>query len=305
MVDQVKPIDVAIVIIAYNSAETIERSVRSVLNFSPTRYSWRLFVVDNASDDRTLTILDRLEDQITLIRNSKNIGFGPANNLVLNQCSAKYFYLHNADAYLQENVLDGILDYLDKKPAVGIAGLPLVYPDHSPQTSAYAFATPAKWLLQLLGVDRIIRWIVRTPRLARFTNLFAKTRLGKTYVTTHRADTPAPTQPQQVDWVCGAAMVIRDKTCAALNGFDPQIFLYSEDQDLCRRARTSGWEVEQLPVRPVIHDFGWGKHRTASKKVAELKYASLVYYVDKHFRTKRIKWLTMRALLWLKRRYWA
>jgi len=45
------------------------------------------------------------------------------------------------------------------------------------------------------------------------------------------------------DWAVGALLVFRVACFQALGGFDPRLFLYYEDVDICRRARDAGWRV--------------------------------------------------------------
>jgi GT2 family glycosyltransferase len=81
---------------------------------------------------------------------------------------------------------------------------------------------------------------------------------------------------RKVDWVCGAAMLLREEVRTQLTGgFDPNIFLYGEDEDLCIETFKNGWQIEQLQVQPVIHELGWGKNRKQFKIVAKYKADSL------------------------------
>lgn len=83
------------------------------------------------------------------------------------------------------------------------------------------------------------------------------------------------------EWVSGAAMLIRQTTWQALNGFDPTFFMYWEDVDLCRRAREKGWEVAVTSTARVMHQRG-GSHNTTSQKTAFYD-ASADRYYRKHY----------------------
>jgi hypothetical protein len=56
------------------------------------------------------------------------------------------------------NVLDKVLTYMDNNKNVGVSGLPLGYPDHSPQTYAYLYTTPFKWFLQGLAIGKLVNF---------------------------------------------------------------------------------------------------------------------------------------------------
>ena len=97
-----------------------------------------------------------------------------------------------------------------------------------------------------------------------------------------------------MDWVCGAAMVIQGKFIHAIGGFDANIFLYGEDEDLCISAHKKSLRVITIDIAPIVHVFGWGGNRF-NQTVAELKYHSLQYFISKHF--TGISALMMRILL--------
>ncbi len=65
---------------------------------------------------------------------------------------------------------------------------------------------------------------------------------------------PAGPTARNVDWVTGAALVIRGD-CLREVGLDGRYFLGFEDVDLCYRARDAGWRVVLTP-RPAWHRGG-------------------------------------------------
>jgi N-acetylglucosaminyl-diphospho-decaprenol L-rhamnosyltransferase len=58
-----------------------------------------------------------------------------------------------------------------------------------------------------------------------------------------------------VDWVVGAAMVIRRSAFDRVGGWDERFFLYCEDVDFCRRCARAGWEVAYVPRVRLFHRF--------------------------------------------------
>ena len=298
-------VDISIIIVIYNSLETIERSVASVLDHFPQKYSARITVVDNGSTDTGAQVVSETFPEVAVISTEKNLGFGRAANIAMAEAPGRYYYLHQSDAYLQSNVLDQAFDYLEGQPDVGVAGLPLVFPDHSPQTAAYAFSSPWKWFFQGVGVATLARWMVQSRIGASLAEPLMRLAWGKTYLHTHMGREGEGDQAREVDWVCGAAMILRDEVRQQLNGgFDPRYFLYGEDEDLCIEARKHGWRVEQLAVQPVIHDFGWGKNKKTSPRVIQIKYENLKKFIDKHFKRGSLSWSAMRLFLSIKHFWW-
>jgi GT2 family glycosyltransferase len=297
--------DVTIVVVTYNSEHFVRGCIGSLLRYFPTDFSAEIVVVDNASQDETVAIIKNEFPTVRLIEAPKNLGFGKANNLAMMEIPARYYYLHNADAYLQSNGLDVALRMLDESPEIGIAGLPLVFPDGSPQTGAYGFTTPMKWFLQGIGARKVAKWIASSERAKCLRRALLRISMAETYIRTHSSVENMPEEIVDVDWVCGAALILREEVRQDLSGgFDPDIFLYGEDEDMCIRAHQSGWRVSQLPVYPVIHEFGWGSSGKSSPVVSRLKAESLKFFIDKHFKRGRPKWLLMRSMLWIQEKRW-
>lgn len=90
-------------------------------------------------------------------------------------------------------------------------------------------------------------------------------------------------------WVAGACMLIRRGLIEEVGGFDEIFGSYTEDRDLCRRARQAGWEVG------VVSDaIGWGLGKSA-KQAFVLQFTNGVVFDVKH----RGRWAAFKAWIWL------
>lgn len=72
--------------------------------------------------------------------------------------------------------------------------------------------------------------------------------------------------------------MLRREAISSVGGFDERFFMYSEEADLCRRMRASGWEVRHLPVMRIIH---WGGK--ANPRLTAQAAFSRLEYSRKHF----------------------
>lgn len=302
--------DLTIVVVSYNSAKTIGDCLFSLQKYRTKTIKSEIVVVDNASTDESAELIKNRFPDVTLIENPENIGFGRANNIGMAAAPAEHYYLHNSDAYLQDDILDEVVGMLKENPDIGVAGLPLVFPDLSPQTAAYSYTSPVKWLLQGLKIDQLIKSMLNNPYFRPVLSPLSQLSIAGRYIQTHgpKSDLNAAQKPAAivpVDWVCGAALILREDVRRDLGGgFDPDFFLYGEDEDLCIEAKRHSWKIVQLPTTPVIHDFGWGKSGKQSPVVARLKADSLRVFVNKHFRRGSPSWWLMRMMLWVKRKRW-
>jgi GT2 family glycosyltransferase len=71
-----------------------------------------------------------------------------------------------------------------------------------------------------------------------------------------------PTSPTDVDWLSGAALLVRKRDFDAVGGFDAGFAHGLEDADLCRRLRGNGRRVVALPAPAVVHAKGTSGYRS-------------------------------------------
>jgi hypothetical protein len=261
-------------------------------------------VIDNASSDGTLRILSELQrefDHLFVIALEKNIGFGPANNVGFAALAARYYVLVNHDAWLVGDSVSPAITAMEKDSTVAICGLPLIFPDGSPQTYAYPFSSWPKWLIQLFGIRKIAKWLFLFPGATKIIQYLP---YGKEFSRSQSRrqldlDNVKPSDfghtIQDVDWVCGAAMVIDNEFVRQSKGFDPAIFLYGEDEDLCIAAHRCAMRVVSIDTIPLVHAFGWGKNRF-NRTIADLKYISLLYFIRKNIQAPLDRVLMIRLL---------
>jgi GT2 family glycosyltransferase len=63
---------------------------------------------------------------------------------------------------------------------------------------------------------------------------------------------------REVDWVSGAALMIRREVFEIVGGLDEDYFMYWEDTDWCKRIRDAGWQIWFTPDGEIIHFTGQG-----------------------------------------------
>ena len=85
---------------------------------------------------------------------------------------------------------------------------------------------------------------------------------------------------REVDWVSGAAMLIRRSAFEQVGGFDEAFWLYGEELDLCTRLRDMGWKVLASPGLEVLHEGGVSTGR--SRRTHLMHSQSIFRYYRKH-----------------------
>lgn len=87
---------------------------------------------------------------------------------------------------------------------------------------------------------------------------------------------------QSVDWLVGAALMIRRETWQEVGLFDEQFFMYSDEVDWCRRCRDRGWEIYYLPTAKIIHHEK-GTSRNIPMTSRARFHRSRIRYFNKYF----------------------
>src|ERR1700730_8257699 len=235
-------LDVAVVIVSYKSAQL---AVNCILSIQPERQTpglrIRVIVVDNASGDlETIARAVEAHDMsswVTLIAAPTNGGFAYGNNLGIARAyrdgPPSYLYLLNPNTEVRPGAIGSLAFFLEEHPDVAIGGSGIENPDGSDWPIAFRFPTilsEVSWGLELgLVAPLLRRWEV-AKQMSKI--------------------------PQPVDWICGAAMMIRPAVLAAIGGLDENYFLYFEETDLCFRARQAGFSTWYVPESRIMHIVG-------------------------------------------------
>jgi len=122
----------SIVIVNYNGHRFIRRCLDSI--FASEFSSYEVIVVDNHSQDDSLSLLSTYKDRIRLIVNQENLGFSKANNQGFKHCLGEFVLLLNNDTIVSPLAFKKMVDYLKAHDQVGALSPRLLNPDGSIQT---------------------------------------------------------------------------------------------------------------------------------------------------------------------------
>lgn len=233
------PPDLSIVIINWNGLTVLRNCLNSIFGL-PHGVQFEVIVVDNASHDDSVAVLEREFPQVAILRNQQNRGFAAANNQAFALTRGRYVLLLNNDTVLLPGALTESVRYMDAHPGVGALGCRCEFPDRSFQTSCYRFTD----LLELFMIRLLPLGSVLNERLniARYW--------GRQF-----------TEPTEVDVVAGCFMVVRRAVIAGVGGFDEEFFMYGEDEEWCSRIKGAGWRIIYFPKATIIH-----LHRFSSRQ---------------------------------------
>jgi GT2 family glycosyltransferase len=220
--------DVSIITVTWNSAEFIAEQIKSVQK-ACTTIKYEHIIIDNASSDKTVEIIEKNFPHIQLIKNSVNCGFAKANNQGARKAQGKFFLFLNPDMKLEEKSLDVVPDFFSDHPQVGIAGCKLV----NIEKRMRSIHKPTKFphLLSLMIIA--LKISVLFPKVWDYFTYPDRELLSE----------------RSVDVVRGSFMLMRREIFDTLGfAFDERYYIWFEDVDICREVRKLGYQVLYTPL---------------------------------------------------------
>lgn len=280
------PRAVDVIVVTYNSRQAARRCIETAAA-DVREHDWRVVAVDNASSDGTVSSLAGLE-RTTVIANDVNAGFGAAVNQAAAASQAPLLWILNPDCVVHPGAFAALAATLDADGGCAIAAPQLLNADGTVQASARG--NPTAWT-GLFGRHSLLsRLLPRSPQARR--NLPAQDLVA------------SGVESAPVDWVMGAAMLVRRDRFEAVGGFDRRYFLYWEDADLCRRLWARGWSTRYVPAARVTHAGGESAASNPAFAIRAFHRSAYRYYAT---HVVPSPWHPMRWLAWAAltaRAYW-
>jgi N-acetylglucosaminyl-diphospho-decaprenol L-rhamnosyltransferase len=243
--------DVMVVVIGYNSARHLDPLAKAVKSGSLTPE--RLVMVDNASEDDTVAAAHQAGFEVHEMES--NAGFGAACNAALRTTRTDFILFCNPDVRPSVTALEELVAALTASPSSAVAGVASGRPSRARRFSRL---TRNVWSLLPGCVEQ---------RLKRFEAEF---------------DVEPGDGNLVVDYVVGSFMLCRTSAIRSVGGFDERFFLYSEEEDLCRRLATHGWRTVLVPSVAVAHEPSTSSAGGDRTVMAPFRFHSLYWYYRKH-----------------------
>lgn len=246
--------DVSIIIVNYNTYDLTLDCINSIKE-KTNNIKYEIIVVDNNSPNRIIENL-KLEN-VRLVLNSKNGGFGYANNIGNKYAKGKYLFFLNSDTILMNNAIFELFEFMEKKSNVGICGGNLYTLEHKPTISFERFKPSL-----INTVDNYLGDFLK--KMFFKENLFF---LNKS-------------NPERINgYISGANFFIRKNIFDSLKGFDEDFFMYYEEVELSYRVNKLGFDTYVVPTSRIIHLEGGSQNKGNSLKRKWMEESEKLYYL--------------------------
>lgn len=258
--------EVSIIIVNYNVCDLLLNCIAS-LRCALVGIDSEIIVVDNASSDMAVGLLNSNQPDIITISLKENLGFGKANNIGIKQATGKYILLLNPDTIVQEDTIQKMILSLEQTANSVMIGCKVMTPDGKIDVACRrGFPTPLASFARLFGLTKL------------FPNSKALGGYNLSYLDYNTKSV--------VDAISGCFMFCKSDVLKKLNGFDDDFFMYGEDLDLCFRAKKYG-DVVYDPSTSIIHIKGVSTRRSSIDRLFVF-YDAMEIFARKHFGQNKI-----------------
>lgn len=228
-------ISVSVVVVSYNVCDLLVACLESLREAIQAGEADQIIVVDSASSDGSPEMVRKCFSDMELIE-VPNRGYGAGANAGIARSSGDAILVLNSDTVVQPGAIRTLATALAADPWTGMVGPRLVYPDGSPQPSRRRF--PRRW-----------------------TPVFESTILeewfpANRWVRHYRMVGEPVVDLGEVDWLVGAALMVRREAVETAGGFDERFWLYGEELEWCYRLRRHGWRIRYVDDATIEHHEG-------------------------------------------------
>ena len=260
--DMSAPFELSVIIVNYNAKGLLHKCLKAIFE-DKSRKQVEVFLIDNASFDKSAEMVKENFPQVKMVANQKNLGFARGANQGIKLSQGKYVFLLNPDAYVKADQMDKMIDFMEENKEIGVCGPMMTDEQGNLQYSCRRFPS---YLTSICSSQSLLfRCFPRNP-------------LSRNYLLTkdsHR-------EQMEVDWVSGSALLARKDVLDKIGGLDEKFFMYVEDVDLCYRVKKAGWKVFYFPNAKVQHLIGSSTKKEKPKMIIQ-HHKSIYYFYQKHY----------------------
>jgi GT2 family glycosyltransferase len=254
-------VDLSIIIVNWNTCQLLGQCLSS-LSQSSDGMQLEVIVVDNNSKDGSVEYVTQHFPEVQIIRNHRNRGFAAASNQGLAIAKARNILFLNSDTIVHKGSLKAMVDLLDNTPEAGLCSCRLLNDDGSTQPNVYHFPS--------------FRAMLQRYTALKYFGLFKSAR------DFYKMRDFSYNEIASVDFVMGAALMVKRKVLEHIGNIDEKLYFYFEDTDLCYRLKQAGFKIYFTPNGQITHLGRASSSLLGTHKVQAMFFKSLLHYFRKH-----------------------
>jgi GT2 family glycosyltransferase len=268
-------LELTVTICSWNTRDDLRACLRS-LEAIRNEAEFEVIVVDNNSNDKSAEMVAEEFPWVRLEALLRNLGFAGGHNHAIALRKAPHAFPLNSDTIVHPGALRKVLDFAHANEAIGIIGPKLLNPDGSLQLSCRRFPNPVAALFRNTPIGK----------------LFPNNRFTREYLMQDWDHT----KMRDVDWVSGAAFLVREEVIEKIGLFDEEYFMFCEDVDLCWRAWKAGFKVAYYPEAVITHAIGRSTDKAPNRMIGRFHRSMLRFYTKNMLPQNFVLW---RPFAWI------
>jgi len=259
----------SVIIVNYNVCVLLRQALTTI-GRACAQIDHEIFVVDNASTDNSVKMVQNDFPEVNLIENHKNIGFSKANNLALKQAKGDYILLLHPDTITKSDTVEKTVEFMKNHPVAGGLSVRMINPmgEFLPESKR--------------GLN--FPWIAFF-KLTGLSKMFSKSRFydrNSKYGTEEYETT-------EIDILSAPFMLLRKSALKRTGLLDERFFMYGENIDLSYRIRKAGFKNYYFPKTYIIHFKEHSIHQFSWKYIKHF-YGAMFIFAGKYlFRMPRLQ----------------
>lgn len=231
--------NIAVAVLNWNGAALLQQYLPSVIKYS--EHLANVYVIDNASSDSSLEVLENEFPSVKTITISDNLGYAGGYNAGIKKIEEEFIVLLNSDVEVSPKWLDILYARFEEDDKLG-AIQPKIK-DYN-QKNSFEYAGAAGGFMDRLGYP------------------FCRGRLFYKL----EEDTGQYEDFREVFWATGACLMVRKSLYAKVKGLNEKLFAHMEEIDLCWRMQNHGFKVACDPLSIVYHLGGGTLNKLSPRK---------------------------------------
>ncbi len=245
-------VDLSYCVVNTNGREYLLACLAAIDRTHPQGLSREVLVLDNCSDDGSVTAVEQSPYDVRVIALDRRVGKAENDSTLLAAARGRYCLLLNEDSELHAGAAAALVDALDAQPRAAAAGAQLLSTEGERKACAWRLPGVAAAIAGVLFVHKVVTVQSRGNRTRR------------------------------VGWTQSSAMLVRREAAAEVGYLDPDFFVYSDETDFCKRLHNAGWQILYVPsAEAVHHDQLTTDLRRARRRIVEF-HRNRDLYMRKH-----------------------
>lgn len=218
---------VYIILVNYNGYKDTIECINSLKKIDYSNY--KIIIVDNASSDNSVRILQKKLNNCKIIESKRNLGFAGGNNLGIKYAldnKADYVLLLNNDTLVEPSFLTNMINSFKVDYNIGLVGCKIMY---YPEKNIIWYGGGYIDWFKFIGVHYGIKQI----------------------------DKGQCNREKEIDFMTGCCMLIKREVFEKVGLLTEDYFMYLEDVDFCVKVKNSAYKIWYNSQAIIYHKVGF------------------------------------------------